>query len=280
MPHQRLITRYLTSLRGRGCSPGTIRTYESCLRRAHAQLPHGVAEAADDEIADWLFGDDLWQPKTRATYLSAISGLHRWLFEQNISDYNPTTGLAVKPGRRLPDPLTDDEMARVLAEATDAEPTPVRLWCTLAGLGGLRRGELIGLDRSRITAETIRVIGKGDKQRVIPTHPQVWEAVRGLPAGPVVRGSCRKPGVLSTRVGREFRTLGITRGSIHRCRHWFASALLAAGVDCRVVQVLMGHSSLATTQVYLLVSDLQTRQAVATLSLPVSAVADARPERR
>lgn len=262
--HPQIITAYLEHL-ATTASEETLRHHRSVILRADADLAAGIVQAIPDELHTWLHRDG-WSPATRASYRDALRSLGRWCYRRGITSYDPTAELdQIRVPRRLPHPLTDDELATVLTRA----PARVRLWSLIAAYCGLRACEISRLDRVDVTVDEVRVrAGKGGHQRVVPCHPLVWEQLAGQEAGPVAPGC--SPNVISRGAGRAYHRLGIA-GSIHRCRHWFATRLLEAGADLRTVQELLGHSSVATTQVYTLVTMARRRQAVADLPVISSA---------
>ncbi len=236
MRYDHLVEQYLTHLAD-SSSPRTVRTYTGILRRAQAETPHGIVAATEQEIRDWL-----WVPgrsgKTIETYLAALRSLHRWLLQREITDYDPTR-LLPHPhiSRRLPKPTTDAETARLVAL-----PQPWGLYMLLLAYTGARCIELARLDREHVDEQAVLLDGKGARQRRVPTHPLVWEAVADLPPGPVChqRNERSLARQLRTHMGRA----GVAGGP-HRLRHWYATRVLDSCADLRVVQEL-----LATTQVY------------------------------
>lgn len=256
--HTPYLREYLVHLR-RGVAPATFAVYESVLWRAHRALPTGVVAAGEDDLSEWIFRDR-WSPSTRRTYLTAIGGLHRWLHRRGVSSYDPTLLLPrVKLPRRLPRPYSAAELEVLLTCTTG----PVRLAAHIAAYAGARCLEVIRLHRRDVTAQTIRLYGKGDRERAVPTHPVLWRIVCELPAGPVVTQT-RDAHQLSQWCTREFRRLGVD-GGLHRLRHTFATMTLAATRDYRAVQELLGHASPATTAAYAAASPESMRAAVAAL---------------
>jgi integrase/recombinase XerD len=178
------------------------------------------------------------------------------------------------PSRRLPDTLTVDEVERLL-DATDTSTTPVRDRALLELLyaAGLRVSEAIGLDREDLSVDGgfVRVIGKGDKERLVPIGEVALDALAlwmsderpALLARSHVAPPRGGPVFLGPRGGRLARQQAWTavrgaavraglgaRVSPHTLRHSFATHLLEGGADLRVVQELLGHASISTTQLY------------------------------
>jgi integrase len=128
----------------------------------------------------------------------------------------------------------------------------------LAGWAGLRCCEIAPLRGDDITDRILTVQrGKGGRPREIPTHARIWAAVADLPGGNLMEatGGRADPSWLSRAARWRLRSLGVTEGGLHRWRHTCATRLLASGANIREVQELMGHESLASTQIYTDVSD-------------------------
>jgi integrase/recombinase XerC len=263
-PHQDLLSAFLTHLRA-DASPKTYRDYASVLRAAQRDLSSGVIVACEDDLRAWIWGRDL-APSTRAQYTAAVRRLHHWLRQRGLSDYDPTELLPQTPiPRRLPRPVPLDQLQVVLTHT----PQPVRLWCIIATYTGARCVELSRLDRDDITQRSTRLFGKGDKERTVPTHPAVWDAVRDLPPGPVAPlAVADPPKEISKRISRACRRVGpdwSPRVTAHRLRHTLATEVLRSTRDLRLVQDLLGHASPATTAIYTRVTPEWMEAAVAAL---------------
>lgn len=236
--------------------------------------------AADTEASEPL------APTSVARVLSAVRGLHRFAVEEGLAATDPSVDVRPpKAPQRLPKAISIDEVAALL-EATGGED-PVRLrdraLLELLYGTGARVSEAVDLDvddaMAALEIGLVRLTGKGDKQRIVPLGSYARAAldaylVRGRPA--LAEG--RRPSSRSTRSGASatpalfLGTRGarlsrqnawlILRGaaeragldaphlSPHTLRHSFATHLLAGGADVRVVQELLGHASVATTQIY------------------------------
>jgi integrase/recombinase XerD len=208
---------------------------------------------------------------SRARMLSAIRHFHRFLEREGLGS-NDAVERMVRPkvGRRMPNVLTLAQVESLL-EAPDAS-TPLgvrdRAMLELAYGAGLRVSELCGLkmDQLQQQQELVSVTGKGEKQRVVPFGRAAARAIakyldHGRPyllngrISPFVFVNVRGSGI--SRVGffkrlkEHARTAGIMRKvSPHVLRHSFATHLLEGGADLRLVQELLGHADIATTQVY------------------------------
>lgn len=238
----------------------TIGTYRDILRLADRQLPAGLARATTEEIEAWVY-DPARSPATQALRRAALRGFYRWAVRQEELDYDPCTDLppVTVPEQHRP-PISAGLLRQVFAQAGE----PYRLWLLLAAYEGLRCAGIAQLDREHVTETQTWVHGKGGKNRIVPTHPVVWRVVRDLPPGPVAGGLDRRQ--ISARGNRYLHSLGYPGLHMHLLRHWYATEVYrASGEDLRLVQVLLGHASIATTQRYLAVATSRQRDAVAGL---------------
>lgn len=242
------IDRFLDHLRRQRRTVDTIDTYSYVLHRAQAEIAGGlVAEdsfACTAELEWWLTRPDDWSASTQQLYTIIIQRFFGWLVEQGYLADDPAAGLD-RPHRprRVPRPATTEQVQHILSTAAE----PVRLWSLIAAHAGARAVEISRLHREHITPELVTLWGKGDAERHVPTHPALWAAVRDLPPGPITPYRNK---IVSVRAHREYRRIGVLT-SIHKLRAWFATELDRAGVRPRVIQELLGHTSLTTTQAYL-----------------------------
>ncbi|CAN5287610.1 site-specific tyrosine recombinase XerD [soil metagenome] len=249
----------------------------------------GIGSPADADVAT-VAGFGAWLRSQRtsrgtpyakasiARTLVAVRGLHRHLVRDGISPADTSRELtAPKPGRTLPDTLTLAQVDALLSEAQGDTPGALRDLAMLEMLysAGLRISELIDLDIDDVDLVdlTVRCIGKGSRERVVPIGRIAARAVdawlvRGRPAmhptGPTLFCNTRG-GRLSRQGGwkivkRYADAAGLSeKVSPHTLRHSFATHLVEGGADIRVVQELLGHSSVNTTQVYTHTSQARLR---------------------
>jgi len=223
-----------------------------------------------------------YRATTVSRMLSTVRTFHRFAVREGLVTDDPTAGV-VRPRlpRALPHPLTVEEVTAIVEAPGDATPVATRDRAILELLygAGLRISELVGLDVDDLDLDdaAVRVFGKGSKERLVPIGRMARDAVaayltRGRPA--LATGRSRAALFLNTRGGRLTRQscsrlldahrtrAGITRVvTPHDLRHSFATHLLEGGADVRVVQELLGHASVATTQVYTLVTTEHLRAA-------------------
>jgi len=254
----------------KNASPHTLRSYRADLVDFEAYL---AAQSETPDTADvravrgWLAalhrrGLD---PTSVARKLAAVRSCYRFLVRRGVVERNPARELrGPRPSRKLVGFLPIDETdalvgARALGGSARERDVAIleMLYAT-----GLRVSELAGLDLESVDrdARTVRVLGKGRKERIVPYGAAAARALeaylgrRATRSGPVfTRARGGRLGVRSIRavVGRAAAAAGVTRRvTPHTLRHTFATHLLDGGADLRVIQELLGHSRLSTTQRY------------------------------
>lgn len=267
MPHQ-YVERYELWMRASGKSPSTIEQRKRMARKVIEQWPD-PEDATPSDVVEWLGGrnSDLEQ-WSRATYHGDVRAFFVWLAEAGHIHTDPTDSkLFVRPkaGRGIPKPLTPAEQKRALAAAHGN----IEAWLLLALRAGLRASEIAAFRGESIAEDHIVIVGKGRKEASIPTHADLWALAQRFPRrgwwfpSPAHDGHVSRNSV-TIMVGRHFRRpeVDIPTGSIHRCRHTYATALLRRGANLRQVQTLMRHSSPATTAIYTAVDEDELRAAI------------------
>lgn len=264
-------------LRLTGASKRTVEARVKILRRLDRDLPCGLEAATYDELAEWLDRPHL-AAASKATYHYHIGDFYGWATDPNhpVLDYNPAIGLPrVKRRKARARPVTPATLADILTRAT----RPWRLYSLLAAAAGLRCCEIAGLHREDVTEQVITIReAKGGDEQSVPTHPEIWQAVRHFPAGPLAEldGGRACARWVSNRTATYYRRgLGLTNVSLHRLRHSFGTELRRAGHDLFVIQQLMRHASMQSTQIYVEVGEGERRRAVNTLPIPGSPTAEA-----
>ncbi len=282
-----LINQFLDVLWGeRGLSDNTLAAYRSDLSLFGNWLQsrgRSLADVTRDDLQSYLaraVGQGV-RPRTSARTLSTFRRFYRYLAREALIDEDPTALIeSPRIGRPLPKLLTEEQVERLL-EAPDAgDVLGLRDRAMLETLyaTGLRVSELVGLRLSQLGMEQgiVRVIGKGNRERLVPLGEEAlgWIA-RYLSQGraTLVQGRvCEalfptRRGAPMTRQAfwrnlREYaRKAGITVPlSPHTLRHAFATHLLNHGADLRVVQMLLGHADLSTTQIYTQVARARLKQ--------------------
>jgi len=261
-----LIDAYLTHLRRRGRSDATIETYGGVLRRLDTELPMGLSSACADELERWIYRGRRSAATVRL-YRTIICSFFGWATDPRSPrlDFDPSALLPDAPRlpRRTPRPIPTAHLADILARARQ----PYRTWFVLAAFAGLRCVEIAALDREHITEDALWVQGKGGRERMVPTHPDVWATVSHLPPGPVARladGRRATRQYVTRRGNLHLSRLGAHGVTMHRFRHTFATTVYQAAGEL-AAQRLLGHASVSTTQIYAAVADAQLVAAVAAL---------------
>lgn len=269
---QEVVSQYLRYLAAsRGASRETVRAYRSDLRELLRYAPDPLTCTSADlrKFAAGLMRRGL-SNRSASRKLSAVRSLFRWLAAQGIRSDDPAYRLSAprfKSG--LPHALTVQELTTMLTAARRPGPLGLRDVALLELLyaSGLRAQEVVGLNLNDLDEGSglVRVHGKGGRDRIIPVGQMALEAIaryresgRPLLASPTEMALFvnRRGQRLSSRsVGRVVKAV-LARTALHQhvsphwLRHSFATHLLEGGADLRVVQELLGHSRLSTTQIY------------------------------
>ncbi len=286
---QNLVEDFLQFLRHeRGQSDNTARTYAALLGKF-------TAWAAKENLTDWkqvelrhLMSFLQYERERRleneppesarrlsgeSVYLeiAALRAFYKFAENEKLLPQNPAENLSLpRRWKRLPKALTDQEIGKILALESPETPETLRerAILELAYASGLRLSELknLRLEQLHLEAGFINVIGKGNKERVVPVGKKAVEALnRYLDAGRpkfitpkspanvflTKRGTPFAPVTLWLRIKNRVRRAGIERNiTPHMLRHSFATHLLEHGADLRVIQELLGHANISTTEVY------------------------------
>ncbi len=265
----------------KGAADNTITAYQTdvldfiAFLTTHHAEPQGLAPLArvtTSDMRSWMahLRGQGTASRSMARKLSAVKSFYRWLAERE--GFEPTAVLlarAPKFQKKLPRPLAEDA-ARAMIDTVAVQSREDWIGArdsaviTLLYGCGLRISEALGLKgRDLPLGETLRIIGKGGKERIVPVLPIAREAVRTYlnqcpfdiaPDDAVFRGARGGPlnPRLISKVTEQARLqLGLpATATPHAMRHSFATHLLAAGGDLRAIQELLGHASLSTTQAY------------------------------
>ena len=268
------IDAFLLELRvERGLSPLTIAAY----RRDLAQFSeHAGRRWPDDPAPLEAFVAALQRQGARGTTQArksaAVRSFYAFALREGIATRDvPALVDAPRPGSYLPDVLSPEDVGRILDVPPADDPAGIRDRAILELLYGcgLRVSELVGLDTDRVDLPNLalRAIGKGNKERRVPMGEEARERLHRYITGPrtvALSGKKPTPAVFVSSRGRRMSRESVWRlvrrwaeaaGVRHRVtphtfRHSFATHLLEGGADLRVVQALLGHASISTTQLY------------------------------
>jgi len=259
----------------RGLAESTVATYGHHIKAYLASLGgkgYTAAEATQESVAAHIGALRARGLRSAPVFcaVAAIRAFHRFLLAKSYAAHDPTVGLeSPKITSRVPEPMSVDEVGRLLAAVPAHGFACVRDRVILELLYGcgLRISEALGLDVDHVHMEDgyIRVKGKGSHERLVPFGPQAAGVLRCYLAARDARflgnesalflsrcGSRLRKGGFGPRLKRYAVRAGLSRRVYpHLLRHSFAVHLLAGHADLRSLQLLLGHSSLATTQRYL-----------------------------
>jgi len=261
----------------KGLSRNTAKSYQNDLTQA-AHFLHGCGvagwrRATAHHLTEWLhwLADQKFTEASQARKLTAVRMLCRHLVKEGARADDPTELLSgPKFRRRLPQTLTPAEMERLLAAPAGGDVHSIRdrAMLELFYSSGLRISELCSLTLQQVDLQHgfVRVFGKGNKERVVPLGGKAREAIETYLTS-------ARPRLVKPRTGSEFflsgRGRAISRKTLwalvkkhaanaglkkavkpHLLRHSFATHLLGGGADLRAIQEMLGHASIATTQIY------------------------------
>ncbi|MDP3801718.1 site-specific tyrosine recombinase XerD [Brevundimonas sp.] len=261
----------------RDASPHTLSAYGRDLADAEAGIPGGLMRGDETGLEAWYasLARRGLSPATQARRRSAVRQFYRFALGEGWRVDDPSRRLdAPKQGRSLPRTLAGDEIDRLLTAAAARDGTAGQRLVALVELAyasGLRVSELLGLKVEAVRRDPAFLIvrGKGGKERLAPLNASAREAVKTwlvardavrpekAPDSPWLFPSVSAKGHLTSRrfaqlLDQAAVDAGIdpARVSPHVLRHAFATHLLEGGADLRVVQTLLGHADIATTQIY------------------------------
>lgn len=276
--NQALIDRFLDAFWSeRGVSRNTLASYDRDLRLLCHWLDErgaSMEQATRAELLEYLAVrvQEGAKAATTARLLSSVRRFYRWQVRENMRKDDPTAQIeAPKQGRHLPNTLSEEEVEALLQapDTGNAHGLRDRAMLELLYATGLRVSELVGIRLSELSLShgVIRITGKGNKERLVPMGEEAhdWIQTYLRDARPTLmqgkdiaehvfvttRGSGMTRQMFWVMIQRYALAGGIVRHiSPHTLRHAFATHLLNHGADLRVVQMLLGHSDLSTTQIY------------------------------
>jgi integrase/recombinase XerD len=246
-----------------------LELFNGWLGERQGDLPSSRREAILDHLA-WRI-EHAYKPRSTARFLSGARGFYRYLLREKLIAVDPTLQVEMPQlGRPLPKSLSEADVEALLKAPDLGEALGQRDRAMLEVLYacGLRVTELIGLTLEQVNLRqgVLRIMGKGSKERLVPMGEEaiVWverylrdgrqTLLNGRPSDvlfPSQRGEEMTRQTFWHRIKHHAKMAGIDKSlSPHTLRHAFATHLLNHGADLRVVQMLLGHSDLSTTQIY------------------------------
>ena len=262
----------------RGMSPNTVAAYRNDLT-GFVEFLHERGVSSWGEVSQASVGELLqdmdergYSPATRSRKIAALRSFMKFLVDERVLDENPTTHVRTpRAGRPIPKVLSAGDVNSLLqtaASGTEPEERRDYAMIELMYAAGLRVSELVNLDVQHVNlrSATVRTMGKGSKERVVPIYEIAVEAVQRYLAEvrPALSGALPTDALFINRRGQRMTRQGFWQ-RLRRCaaiaginvhitphtlRHSFATHLLHGGASLRHVQELLGHASISTTQVY------------------------------
>ncbi|WP_434650076.1 site-specific tyrosine recombinase XerD [Pseudomonas sp. D1-2] len=253
----------------RGAYRSDLALFNGWLQEQNLELIYAGRELILDHLA-WRL-EQKYKPRSTARFLSGLRGFYRYLLREKVIAVDPTLRVEMPQlGRPLPKSLSETDVEALLAAPDLSDPIGQRDRAMLEVLYacGLRVTELISLTLEQVNLRqgVLRVMGKGSKERLVPMGEEaiVWverymrdarhDLLGGRPSDvlfPSLRGEQMTRQTFWHRIKHQAKVAGINKSlSPHTLRHAFATHLLNHGADLRVVQMLLGHSDLSTTQIY------------------------------
>ncbi|HHJ40320.1 MAG: recombinase XerD [Methylothermaceae bacteria B42] len=266
-----------------GLSANTRQAYVTDLKQFLSWLKKPLVEVSGGDISAYLghrFRAGA-NARSSARLLSSLRKFYGWLLRERLITADPCAGIdSPRLGRPIPDSLSERDVESLLEAPSVQQPLGLRDKAMLELLyaTGLRVSELVKLQLNQVDSHRglVRLMGKGGKERLVPMGEEasIWldrylAEARGLLLGPRQSDSLfvtQRGGPMTRQafwylIKRHAKRAGITRPlSPHTLRHAFATHLLNHGADLRVVQMLLGHSSLSTTQIYTHVAQERLKQ--------------------
>ena len=265
------IDKYIDYLKyERKLSSNTISSYYDNLKKFYLHFENkNILNLSTDEIRDFLY-DDKVLARTRAHYLTVLNSFYNYLISENIINYNPTETIKLpKLAKKLPEFLTIEEVDKLL----NINPVKIYDYRNIAMLEtlyatGVRVSELCNIKLSDINYDdcTIKIFGKGKKERIVPINESSYNALIDYINNyrPFLLKSKTSEFVFINNFGNPISRVGFFKilkklcsdagiqkdVSPHTLRHSFATHLLNNGANLRVIQQLLGHSNITTTQIY------------------------------
>jgi integrase/recombinase XerD len=245
-------------LRAARRSPQTIRNRPNVINRFARDLQIDAVSASPNDVVDWFDANPQWETGTVVNYHAAFRAWFSWLQLMDHRIDNPMSKLeAPRRPTAVPRPIADQQLARLLPQ----QRLKTRAYIVLAAFAGLRVHEIAQVRGEHLDLEmrTLWVRGKGGSLKTIPLHQKIIDVAEEMPErglwfpGRAKAGKPVTPGAVGQTIRQAMRRAGIT-ATAHQLRHWFGTACLNECGDIRLVQTLMRHASITSTQIYAEVS--------------------------
>lgn len=265
------LTRFASYQRSKGLADTTVRNRDSILRTLERNSGAPLIELQLSDLREHL-GRRGIKAGSRRTERGAIVALYMFLLSEGMRDDDPSARLApITAPKGEPRPFTREQIDAML---TSGAYRRTRAMILVGYYQGFRVSSIARIHARDLDVDggTIRTIGKGGKDRTLPLHPMIAALAATMPTGYWFPSRKNGAAPMSSASVTNLITLAKKRAGIldptltpHSLRHAFGTDLVEAGVDIRVVQELMMHESLATTQIYTGVSAHRKRDGIRTL---------------
>lgn len=240
---------------------GTVTTRKYWIERFYAE--HRTAFSTPEEIStrqiiQWL-SNKQWAPQTRRSVAATLRGFYTWLRLNDEAVQNPTENIpAIRVPKGLPAPAPREAIARALSRHDDPE---LQRMIALGVYAGLRRSEITTLHTSNVWGTRLKIRGKGGKERLIPIHDAL------MPHLAEIRHGYFFPGRYTGHrhhdyIGKRVRLALGSPWHTHSLRHRFATDIYHATRNLVAVQQLLGHASISTTEIYIMLMTDDLEEAV------------------
>jgi site-specific recombinase XerD len=260
-----LLAAWATAMRANGLAERTLRERPRVVRAAAALIGVPAHQLASEQLIDYLA--ELTSAGTRQTYYSALQAWHTWLVLVGAREDNPMASMRrPKAPRRDPKPVATAHIERLLASGIRRRTRTIVLLCAYQGMRVHEAAKIRGQDVD-LVAGTLRIVGKGGVDELVPLHPTIADEAANYPRRGYWFPSHTRQGRpirstgLSSTISRAMARCGVP-GTAHSLRHWLATELVREEVNARVIQTIMRHKSLATLAIYTRVDRDQQRAAL------------------
>lgn len=278
-----VLSAFASYQRAQGLAATTIRNRHSIIGGIHRRVGVSLLDATTAQLRGHV-GRDGVTIGTRRTERAALVAFYTFALEEGYRDDDPTLRLPkIRTPRGEPRPFTQEQIMRMLTTGAYAKTRAMIMLGYYQGFRVSSIASVHGVDVD-VASRTIRTVAKGSKRLSLPLHPAVAELARDMPIDDWWFPSNRtadghvRPGTVSDAVRDAKVRAGITDPKLtaHSLRHAFGTDLVDAGVDIRVIADLMGHESVATTQIYTGVSAERRRDGINSLHGVVNPVRSGR----
>lgn len=249
---------YVSWLRAGGLAESTVFLRVHHINRFAKK--YDLLTATTEDVIAWLENPE-WKPNTRQAARASLKLFYRWAVQADLVAKDPT--LKTRPVKVPPRAIKEapqEALLRALETVGDRD----RLAIMLAAYAGLRRAEIATLHADNIGDRMLTITGKGSKVRRVPIHPLLEAPLRAMKerGGYVFPGANGWDPVGPDALGRRISRALPDGWSAHSLRHYYAGHVYRASHDIRAVQQLLGHASIATTQIYTHIDDDELHRAV------------------